>query len=212
MAIPVLSEWCASCDLVEIPTNDVFKALAVQYFCSGGGGGGGSGIVVTENCLIVTSDGAWGSEGQVIDEYVFFNTAVDPPVETARLWYNRALVAYVTGIDSSNSEACPDELFGSSCDTPLYQSTCFEPAIEATLTSTLETSAGTITAQKYSVSIDNIGNAAGEVDGITLPAGRSVTFNAYHVEPGSGTAGRDLVLPDITFDATGTQFVIRVLG
>jgi hypothetical protein len=66
--------------------------------------------------------------------------------------------------------------------------------INSTTTGTIPTS--------YGFSIANVGNAAGTVDGQSLPAGVTVNFDP-------GVNNTILGLP---FDATGTRFVITYLS
>jgi len=53
--------------------------------------------------------------------------------------------------------------------------------------------------ESYSVSIANVGTASGTVNGVTLPAGVTLNFDA-------GVLNN--TLSEITFDATGTTFLV----
>jgi hypothetical protein len=66
--------------------------------------------------------------------------------------------------------------------------------------------AGTVAAGKYAVSISNVGDAVGTVEGGNLPVGASVAFNGY-LDPVSNTFYR---LPSVSYDATGTSFIIAI--
>ena len=63
---------------------------------------------------------------------------------------------------------------------------------------TLTTSSGSTTAGAYSVSVTNLGSAAGTFGGASLPAGLSVNLTP---NPGNSIAS-------VAYDATGTQFYI----
>jgi hypothetical protein len=61
------------------------------------------------------------------------------------------------------------------------------------------TGAGTIAAGKYSYSIANVGAGSGTVDGVTVPAGTTVSFD------GSGVNNTLTAMP---YNATCTTFII----
>jgi len=64
------------------------------------------------------------------------------------------------------------------------------------------TGAGVVPPNTYSFSIANVGNAAGTVDGVSVPAGVVVNFSAE----------LNNFLEGISYNATGTTFLITYLS
>tara|TARA_B100000965_G_scaffold371426_1_gene360314 strand:- start:1293 stop:1523 length:231 start_codon:yes stop_codon:yes gene_type:complete len=60
----------------------------------------------------------------------------------------------------------------------------------------------TISAGKVYIEIQNVGSAAGVVDGASLPAGKTVSWTA----PGGDELG------EVTFDGTGTTLLVTTLS
>lgn len=211
MALQTIANWCSACTTTSLVSNEQFKNLALQAMCSiisGGGGGGGSGIVVLETCLKVTADGAWGDIGDTVNMLQFFDTAVDPPTLSDTQYFNVTSRAFVTGITSSNSEPCPEETLGADCETSLHVMQCPQDVVNGSLVSSSVTGAGATTQNLWSISIINVGSAAGVLDGQPFLPGEvfNLTGSEY-VWPGGGTLLK--TLPQITYDATGTTFRIR---
>lgn len=215
MALPFnITDWCLNCDDIEIPTDDVFKGLVIQALCSiiaGGGGGGGSGTTAIEACRVVTTAGAWGAIGDLITEVRFFSG--DPPALTSTVYFNEtAGGTVVTGITAGNSAPCPGESQGADCDSPLFVMECNQTTGEVVLTSTAVTAPATIAAGFWSVSIDNVGAAAGVVNGISLPAGRSFSATGYVAYPPGSSPKQMAYLPEILIDGTGTTLNVVTLA
>lgn len=80
------------------------------------------------------------------------------------------------------------------------------PPVEVNVTPILSSSTGvgSTTAGRQSVSIANVGIAAGIVGGVSIAPGAVVSYNAYH-DPVSNEFKR---LAAIAYDATGTTFLI----
>lgn len=79
--------------------------------------------------------------------------------------------------------------------------TCCPPEIRNT-NIVSATGVGTVPANTYSLSIANVGNAAGTVGGVSVPAGVVVNYNAE----------LNNTLTGIAYNATGTTFLITYLS
>lgn len=64
------------------------------------------------------------------------------------------------------------------------------------------TGVGTVPANTYSLSIANVGNAAGSVGGVSVPAGVVINYNAE----------LNNTLTGIAYNATGTTFLITYIS
>src|SRR5262249_51461149 len=76
----------------------------------------------------------------------------------------------------------------------------------ATVSYSAVSNSSTIAAGAYAISIANVGNAAGTVAGVSLPAGGVVEFEAFQDEVNRVQK----LLPSIAYVATGTTFNILV--
>ena len=66
---------------------------------------------------------------------------------------------------------------------------------------TSSTGAGSITAGAYSISIANVGSAAGTVAGVSIPAGTTINWSAEF----------NNYLASVSYNATGTTFIITTI-
>lgn len=211
MAYQTIANWCLNCATSDLPNDDLFKQLMLQAACSiiagGGGGGGGGGVVAVESCRVITDAGAWGNPGDIINDIRFFNTAVLPPEQVGQIFINETTGETVEGVDGTNSEVCPEDALGADCATSLFVKTCAGDAANGALVSSSVTGASTVTAGKWSVSIVNVGNANGTVDGQPLLPGE--TFNATGYITQTGSLTQTMYLPAVTMDGTGTTLRVR---
>ena len=79
--------------------------------------------------------------------------------------------------------------------------TCCPPEVRTT-NIVSATGVGTVPANTYSLSIANVGNAAGTVGGVSVPAGVVVNYNAE----------LNNTLTGIAYNATGTTFLITYIS
>lgn len=108
MALPILADFCAGgCAFIEVPTNDVFKSLVLQYICGvGTGGGAGAGLQSITTCRVVTVAGAWGAIGEEISDIRYYNMLTTPPTLVTQVFINQTTMAVVTGVDDTNTDPC----------------------------------------------------------------------------------------------------------
>lgn len=108
MALPNLTDFCAEgCAVIEVPTNDVFKSLVLQYICGvGTGGGSGAGLQSITTCRVVTTGGAYGSVGDQISDIRYYNMLTTPPTLVSQTFINQTTMAVVTGVNDSNTDPC----------------------------------------------------------------------------------------------------------
>lgn len=78
--------------------------------------------------------------------------------------------------------------------------TCCPPEVRKPFIES-STGAGSIPTNTYSISIANVGNAAGTVNGVSVPAGVVINYNAE--------LNNTLIGP--SYDATGTTFLITYI-
>ena len=79
--------------------------------------------------------------------------------------------------------------------------TCCPPEVRTT-NIVSATGVGTVPANTYSLSIANVGNAAGTVGGVSVPAGVVVNYSAE----------LNNTLTGIAYNATGTTFLITYIS
>lgn len=70
-----------------------------------------------------------------------------------------------------------------------------------------ETGSGTIPAGAFRVEISNVGFGNGIVNGAVLPSGKNSYFEYSHFDT---LANKQYYLPEISYDATGTEFFISI--
>ena len=138
---------------------------------------------------VATQDDATNSEYAVDDELQrtvqWDNTAV-PPVSIGEKWFNVSTGAFLT--------------------TPPLQThyriySGVDASIENSVTNMYVMNAGVIPPGAFQLSIANLGNADGYVQGSKLPPGISVDF----------TADAGDYLSQVTYDASGTEFLITIV-
>lgn len=67
MALPVLTEWCAEgCDEIEVPSDDVFKALVSQYICSVTGGASEGALESTQQEVLTAIEALVVGSGGIV--------------------------------------------------------------------------------------------------------------------------------------------------
>jgi hypothetical protein len=70
-----------------------------------------------------------------------------------------------------------------------------------------EVGAGSVTAGAFRVEVSNVGFGNGVVNGAVLPSGKNSYFEYSHFDH---LENKQYYLPEITYDATGTEFFISI--
>lgn len=151
---------------------------------------GGGAVISTETLnYVAIQDDATNSEYSVDDELqraVQWDNSQTPPAIAGELWFNVTTGQYLSTIPLQTHY----RIYTGADDTT-----------ENSVTNAATTSSGIVPSGAYQVSIANIGDADGFVQGSKLPAGYTFEF----------TADAGDFLEQITYDATGTEFIVTIV-
>ena len=145
----------------------------------------GSSISTVINHYVSVSDGTGVTTNDELECVVQYDNSQTPPLVLSETWKNLS-----TGLDLATEPGTGTYR--------VYSGTTDKQKHVVSLTNVTE--AAIIPEGAYEVCISNIGFAAGIIEGATFPAGFSVSYKA----------DTDDYLEAISFDATGTEFLVSI--